>query len=149
MQPQCTAGSIAADLQHLACRDRDRWTAAVVGGVLVWDQRVQRVVAAAKVYDNESTRWDPLRLRDCAQESGRGKTESNRRNAVTNEDSSRYAHESLLSTPAGTRRSRREDAQGPLRESSLARSSSSPLRIADTTSTPAVGRHRTARALRD
>src|SRR5262245_20851805 len=92
MQPQRTAGGIAADLQHLACRDRDRWTTAVVRGVLVWDQRIQRVVAAAEVDDNEPTRWDPLRLRDCAQESGSGKAECDRGNAVTNEDPSRYSH---------------------------------------------------------
>src|SRR5262245_44780960 len=92
MQPQRTAGRIGANLQHLARRNRDRGTAAVVGRVLIRDQRVQRVVAAAEVNDDEASRRQPLCLRDCAQEGGSGKTERNRRNAVTDEDSSRYAH---------------------------------------------------------
>src|SRR6185503_19411890 len=92
MQSQRTAGGIAANLQHLASRDSDRWAAAVVGGVRIRDQRVQRVVAAAKVDDNETTGWQPLRLRDCSQESRGGEAKCDRRNAVTDEDSSRYAH---------------------------------------------------------
>src|SRR5262245_42088987 len=92
MQPQRTAGGIAANLQHLTCRNRDRWTPAVVGRVLIGNQRVQRVVAASEIDDHEATGGQSLRLRDCAQKSGSGKAERDRRNAVTNEDSSRYAH---------------------------------------------------------
>ena len=63
MQPERVSGRVGADLQHLARRNRNRGPAAVVGPVLIRDQRVERIVAAAKVDDDEAAPGCPAPAR--------------------------------------------------------------------------------------
>ena len=56
MQTERLSGGIGADLQHLPRGHGNPGTPAVVGRVAIRDQRVQRIVAAAKVDDDEVPR---------------------------------------------------------------------------------------------
>ena len=88
VKPERPPRSIGAHLQHLAGRNRDGGTPAVVALVLVGNQRVERVVAAAEIHDHQSPRRQALRLRDGAQERRRGEAERDRGHAVADEESS-------------------------------------------------------------
>jgi hypothetical protein len=92
MQPERVSGRVGTNLQHLSRRNRNARPATVVRPVLIRDQRVECIVAAAKVDDDEATRRYALRLRDSAQEGRCREAECDGRNAVTDEKSSGYAH---------------------------------------------------------
>src|SRR6185436_638557 len=92
MQPERPSAGVGSHLQHLPRGNRNRGTAAVIVRVLIRDQRVERVVAAAKVDDDEAARREALRLRDRAEERGRREPERDGGDAVTNEEPSRDAH---------------------------------------------------------
>ena len=105
------ARSIGAHLQHLACRHGNGGTPAVVALVLVRNQRVERVVAAAEIHDHQSPRRQALRLGDGAQERRRREAERDRGHTVADEK----RREICIVTPAtraGIRPSRPTGAPG-------------------------------------
>jgi hypothetical protein len=95
MQAERLSRGVGADLQHLACWHCKRRATAVVRRVAIRHERVQRIVATAKVDDDEVTCTDTLCLGDRGQERGRGNSERDRRNAVADEESSRKVHDAF------------------------------------------------------
>jgi hypothetical protein len=95
MQAERLSGGVGADLQHLARRHCNRRSTVVVRRVAIGNERVQRIVAAAKVDDDEVTRAHTLCLGDRSQERGRGNSERDRRNAAADEESSRKIHDAF------------------------------------------------------
>jgi hypothetical protein len=96
MEPERAAAGVAADLQDLPGGNGNRGPAAVIERVLIRDDRVQRVVAAAQVEHDEAARAGSLSLRDVGEERGRGETDRERRNAATNEVPTCNCHDADL-----------------------------------------------------
>jgi hypothetical protein len=108
MQPQRLPRRITSDLQHLPRRHRDVRASAVVEGVLVGHDRVQRVVAAIQVDDDQAARSGALRARDIRQERRRREADGECRDTVADERPAGNLHLTLrLRSAVSSLRSRR------------------------------------------
>ena len=92
MKPERHFRSVGADLNHVAGWHRQRRPAAVVEGIVIRNQRAQRVVAAPEIQDDEVAGARTLGLREIAQELGRGEGDGERRDAAADELSSGDLH---------------------------------------------------------
>src|SRR5919106_6727794 len=108
MQAEGLAAAVAADLQHLACGNGDRRTAARVERIQVRHQRAQRVVAAAQIHHDEVAAARALRQRNVAQERGGRKAYREGGDPLANEFPARdLRHLGVRLTRTGTRTTRR------------------------------------------
>ena len=82
---RCATAAIEPDLQHLRGRNGDLRAAAVVERILVRNDGVQRVVAAAQVEDHEASRARTLGLGDLREEGRRGEADRERCDAAADE----------------------------------------------------------------
>src|SRR5687768_16624726 len=114
MQTERLAAAVAADLQYLAGRNRNRRAPARIEGIPVRHDRAQRVVAATQVDDDEVAAARTLGERDVAQEGGRRKAHREGGDPVANEFPARnLRHLPVSITRIGTRTTRQSAWPGP------------------------------------
>jgi hypothetical protein len=67
MQTKLVSGGVAADLQHLCGRHRDRRTPGRVERITVRNQHAERIVAAPQIHDDEVAKTGALGKRRIAE----------------------------------------------------------------------------------
>ena len=77
--------AVAADLQHVGRRDRDRRPAGAVLRIVVRDQHAERVVAAAQIEDDEVAPGAALRAREIGEKRRRREADGEGRDAAAHE----------------------------------------------------------------
>src|SRR5688572_31547071 len=92
MQAELHARRVAADLEDVGGRNRERGPAAAVERIVIRDHRAERVVAAAEVDHYEVARRNPLCERDLAHDLRRREAEGECGDAALDELSSREIH---------------------------------------------------------
>ena len=92
MQTERDAGRVAADLQHLSRRDRQRRPAAVVERIVVRNQHAERIVAAAQIQNDQIAAAGALRASQIGQKRRRRERDGERGNAALDELPSRDPH---------------------------------------------------------
>ena len=97
METELVSGGVAADLQRLTGRHRERRTPARVERIAIRDEHAERVVAAAQIHDDEIAEARALGQRDVAEKSRRRKAERKRRHAAPHEVASGVFHTSWYS----------------------------------------------------
>ena len=85
MQAKRFAARVAADLQRLPGRHRDRRTPAVIELIGVRDQRAEAVVAAGQIEHDQVAAGRALRLREVREKRWRGQTDRERGDSVFDE----------------------------------------------------------------
>ena len=87
---------VTPDLQDLTRRNRDRRTPAEIERILIGHDRAQGIVAPAEVHHDETSAPGTLGKRDVVQECRSRKADGERRDAVTNEFTTRkFGHRCL------------------------------------------------------
>ncbi len=92
MKTERDSRPVGANLNHVDGGDGLRRPSLVIGRVAVRNQRAERVVAAGEIEDDEVAAGGALRAGEVGEKCRRGKTDSERRHAVTNELASSEFH---------------------------------------------------------
>jgi len=94
MKPELVARGVAADLQYLSRRHRQRGTPALIELIAIRHEHAERVVAAPQIHDDEISEGGALRERDVAEKARRGKAEAEGADAAAHEIASGELHTS-------------------------------------------------------